>query len=283
MKQITIISGKGGTGKTTITAALAAITENKVMADCDVDAADLHLLLNPKILIKEPFMAGKKVEIDHAICTECGYCKEICKFQAIVENYEIDHIACEGCAACYFNCPVKAISLKDNTAGEYYVSDTAYGKMIHAKLNAAEDNSGKLVAKVREEAKKHAKIENADYIIIDGPPGIGCPVNASITGVDLVLIITEPTLSGIHDLERVLELTKHFKVPAKVVINKYDINLENTEHIEAICKKAETDCIEKIPYMEIVVEALVKGKTIVDFDPDNEVSIAIKNIWENLK
>jgi MinD superfamily P-loop ATPase len=283
MKQITIISGKGGTGKTTITAALAAIAKNKVMADCDVDAADLHLLIKPTILVKESFVAGKSIQIDQSICTQCGYCKEICKFQAIDRNYKIDPIACEGCAACYFNCPAKAISLKDNIAGEYYISDTAYGKMVHAKLNAAEDNSGKLVAKVREEAKKQAKEQNADHIIIDGPPGIGCPVNASVTGVDLVLIITEPTLSGIHDLERVLKLTKHFKIPAKVVINKFDINLENTERIEAICKKASIDCIEKIPYLEVVVEALVNEKTIIDFKPDNKISIAIKKIWENIK
>jgi MinD superfamily P-loop ATPase len=283
MKQITIISGKGGTGKTTITAALAAIAKSKVMADCDVDAADLHLLIKPTIIEKETFIAGKSVLIDKSICNQCGFCKQICKFQAINENYEIDPIACEGCAACYFNCPTKAISLKDNIAGEYYISDTSYGKMVHAKLNTAEDNSGKLVAKVREEAKKQAIKENADYIIIDGPPGIGCPVNASITGVDLVLVITEPTLSGIHDLERVLKLAQHFKIDAKVIINKYDINLENTQKIETICEKIGFDCIEKIPYLEVVVEALVAGKTIVDYKPDNIVSLAIKNVWETIK
>lgn len=283
MKQITIISGKGGTGKTTLTAALAAVAKNSVLADCDVDAADLHLLIKPKIVKKKKFLAGKTVTINHTLCTQCGRCKQICRFDAITDTYEIDPIACESCAACYFHCPQKAISLKDKTAGEYYISDTVYGKMIHARLYPAEDNSGKLVSKVREIAKEEAEKNNADYILIDGPPGIGCPVNAAITGTNLVLLITEPTLSGIHDLKRVITLTKQFNIPAQVIINKWDINPKNTKQIEAICHETQAECIEKLPYCETVIHALMAHKTIIDFDPNHPISAAIKNIWNRIK
>jgi len=221
MKQITVISGKGGTGKTTITASLAKLATNFVVADCDVDAADLHLLLHPKVGEKHDFFSGKGYTIDNSKCTSCGKCRELCRYDAISEDYIIDPISCDGCGACYFVCPAGAISVKDNLAGEHYISSINGGStpFIHANLHIAEDNSGKLVALVRKESRRLAELTSAEHIIIDGPPGIGCPVNAAIVGVDLALIVTEPTLSGIHDLERIIKVAKHFNVKTKVVVN----------------------------------------------------------------
>ncbi len=281
MKQITIISGKGGTGKTTITASLTQIAKNYVVADCDVDAADLHLLLHPQIKERYDFFSGKNYFINKDKCIRCGKCLEVCRYGAITNNFEIDSIACEGCGSCYYVCPTQAISEQNNLAGEYYISYTKDNKpMIHANLHIAEDNSGKLVAQVRKEARRIASEIKAEHILIDGPPGIGCPVNAAIVGVDLALIVTEPTLSGIHDLQRIIQVTKHFKIKSKVVINKFDINLENTKEIESICREQDSECIAKIPYDEIVVKSLIKGKTIVEYVPNHIISTQIKQIWE---
>jgi MinD superfamily P-loop ATPase len=284
MKQITVISGKGGTGKTTITASLAKLAKNFVVADCDVDAADLHLLLDPKIGSKHDFFSGKGYSIDNNKCTHCGKCRELCRYEAIDEKYNIDPIACDGCGACYFVCPTKAVSVKENLAGEYYISsiEGQVVPFIHANLHIAEDNSGKLVAQVRKEARRLAQLTEAEYIIIDGPPGIGCPVNAAIVGIDLALIVTEPTLSGIHDLERIIKVTQHFKVKAKVIVNKYDINNENTEKIVEICNKTNAECIAKIPYDKAVVEALIEGKTIIEKYPEHLISSEIKKVWKKI-
>ncbi len=285
MKQITVISGKGGTGKTTLTACLAKLANKFVIADCDVDAADLHLVLNPKQGRKQDFYSGKGYTIDKSKCLHCGLCKKLCRYDAINTNFEIDPIPCDGCGACFYVCPVKAISVKDNLAGEYYISSINAGTtpFIHANLHIGEDNSGKLVAQVRKEARRMAELTKAEYIIIDGPPGIGCPVNAAIVGVDLALIVTEPTLSGIHDLERVLAVAKHFHIPAKIVINKCNINLENTKIIEEICLQQNAPCLAKIPYDKAVIEALIEGKVILDTQPNHPISQEIKNIWQEIK
>ena len=231
MKQIVVISGKGGTGKTVLTASFASLAGNKVMVDCDVDAADLHLLLKPEIKERYEFRSGVTARIDKDICQECGECLSVCRFEAISEDYIVDPVSCEGCSVCSHVCPAGAVIMEENIAGEWYISETKYGPLVHAKLGIAEENSGKLVAKVREVAKEIAERDKRDFVIIDGPPGIGCPVIAALTGVDLAVIVTEPTLSGIHDMERVVQVAKHFGVPTKVCINKYDINEDEASSI----------------------------------------------------
>lgn len=280
MKQLVVISGKGGTGKTVITAAFAALSKNAVFADCDVDAADLHLLLNPKILERHEFKSGKTAVINKAKCEHCGACMSACRFDAISEeNYAVDPISCEGCGVCFHVCPNRAIRMKENLSGEWFISETKYGPFVHAKLGIAEENSGKLVTVVRQNAKLIAEKENRDLIIIDGPPGIGCPVISSITGTDAVLIVTEPTLSGIHDMVRVIELAQHFKVKTFVIINKYDLNAEMTEKIEEYCKKNSINIAGKIMYDSIVTSAMVNQKTVIEYS-DGDVTRQIKDIWE---
>ena len=232
-----MISGKGGTGKTSITAAFASLAKNAVLADCDVDAADLHLILKPSIKKTIGFHGLKIASIDKDQCIDCKKCHTSCRFDAIDEEINLIKESCEGCGVCAYVCPVDAISMVDRDSGFAYVSETRFGPMAHAVLKTAEEASGKLVTVVRNNAKMLAEEKEKDIIIIDGPPGIGCPVISSITGVDLVLIVTEPTLSAIHDLERILGVAHHFGIPAVVCINKFDINHENTEKIEQYCKK----------------------------------------------
>ena len=279
MKEIVVISGKGGTGKTSITASLAALAENKVVVDCDVDAADLHLILKPEIEIKTDFYGGKSAEINQGLCIKCGKCKEVCRFEAVTDNYVIDEIKCEGCGVCSYFCTNNAIKFEEKLSGEWYESNTRFGKLIHARLGVAEENSGKLVTKIRNHARLVAKQNNLDLILVDGSPGIGCPVIASISGANLVLIVTEPTLSGFHDAERVYELTKHFRIPACFCINKFDINLDLTEKIEKFCAENNIELIGKIPYSKDFTEAMIKELTIIEYS-DNEVSKEIKNMWK---
>ena len=281
MKQLTIISGKGGTGKTTITAAFAALAKNKVMADADVDAADLHLILNPRIEKEEAFYGGRLPFLDRSLCNECGICREKCRFEAINNKFIIDTIACEGCGVCAQVCPQKAISMQENLCGQWFISRTRFGPLVHARLGIAEENSGKLVALVRQQARLIAEKENMDYIIIDGPPGIGCPVISSISGVDLVLAVTEPTLSGIHDLERVVGVARHFNIPAMVCINKSDINPEATEKIKDYCQQNQIEIAGEIPYDPVVTRAMIAGKTVVEFE-NGRITSKIKTIWDKV-
>ncbi len=265
MREVVIISGKGGTGKTTLTASLSALWENKVIADCDVDAADLHILLNPKIQKRTDFYGGVKAVIDNEICTACGQCREVCKYDAISADFVVDEIACEGCGVCPYFCPVDAISLVDRHSGEWYLSETRFGPLVHAKLGVAEENSGKLVSLIRREAKILAEDRGLDTILVDGSPGIGCPVISSVTGASLVVIVTEPTVSGVHDMERVVGLANHFQIPVAIVVNKADLNEDMTDRIKSEAVKQNLLFLEKIPYDPVVTQAMVQGKTVVEF------------------
>jgi len=279
VKEITVISGKGGTGKTSLTASFAVLTQHAVLTDCDVDAPDLHMLLKPEILETQEFKASKVAIIDQDTCVQCGKCEEHCRFGAI-EKHVVDPILCEGCGVCVYVCPVAAVELEKRVSGYAFISKTNYGLMSHALLNPGEENSGKLVALVRQNAKMVAEKEKCELIINDGPPGIGCPVIASLGGVDMGLIVTEPTLSGIHDMERALGLLNHFKIPALVCVNKYDINQENTSRIVEFCESNGIEVVGKILFDPIVTEAMVAGKPIIEYSPDSKISLAIKELWK---
>jgi len=280
VKEIVVLSGKGGTGKTSIVGSFAALAKSKVMADCDVDAADLHLLLNPEVKEEIEFWSGKTAYIDKEKCNQCGLCEELCRFGAIKE-FEVDPISCEGCGFCFQVCPVEAITMKENLAGHWFLSDTRYGPLIHARLGIAQENSGKLVTAVRQRAKLIAGGQGLDYILSDGPPGIGCPVIASLSGANLALLVTEPTLSGMHDLDRVLGVCRHFGILASVCINKYDLNEENTSQIERYCSEQGIEVISKIPFDNVVTEALVQGLPVVEYS-DNKVSREIERLWQTI-
>ena len=282
MKQLTVISGKGGTGKTSITAAFASLAKNAVFADCDVDAADLHLILKPNVKKTMGFHGLKIASLNKKKCTECKECYEHCKFDAIDEDINIIKESCEGCGVCEYVCPVDAIQMVDRDSGFSYISETRFGPMAHAMLKTAEEASGKLVTVVRNNAKTLAEEKKKGLIIVDGPPGIGCPVIASITGVNLVLVVTEPTLSAIHDLERILGVAHHFKIPAVVCINKCDINLDNAEKIECYCKNNNIDVVGKLPYDTVVTEAMINEKNIIEFSKGS-FSNGIMNMWNNLQ
>jgi len=277
MKEIVVLSGKGGTGKTSIVGSLAVLAERKVLVDSDVDAADLHLLLSPSVKQHQEFWSGQKAQIDPDKCTQCGLCQELCRFDAI-KDFKVDAVSCEGCGFCSQICPVKAITMKENLAGHLFISDTRYGPLVHARLGIAQENSGKLVAQVRQRAKQIAQEQNLEYIITDGPPGIGCPVISSLSGTNLAVLVTEPTLSGIHDLERVLEVCRHFGVPAMVCINKYDINIDNSRKIEDYCQEEKVEVVARIPFDNTVTEAMIKGIPVVEFS-NGKVSQEIKQLW----
>ncbi len=278
MKEIVILSGKGGTGKTSIVASFAALAQSKVLADCDVDAADLHLLLSPSIKEENEFWSGQVAVIDEEKCTQCGLCQDVCHFDAI-DDFRVDPISCEGCGFCSHICPVEAITMTENLAGQWSISDTKYGPLVHARLGIAQENSGKLVAVVRQQAKQIAEKHGLDYIISDGPPGIGCPVISSLSGAKMALLVTEPTLSGIHDLERVLGVCHHFGIPALICINKYDLNQDNTRQIERYCLNNGIEVAGRIPFDSIVTEAIAHGLPVVEY-VRNGVSHQIEALWE---
>jgi MinD superfamily P-loop ATPase len=280
MKEVVVLSGKGGTGKTSIVGSLAALAEKKVLADCDVDAADLHLLLSPSVKQENEFWSGQVAYIDPDKCTQCGLCQELCRFDAI-RDFRVEAISCEGCGFCSHICPAEAITMKENLSGHFFISETRYGPLVHARLGIAQENSGKLVAKVRRQARRIAEEQGLDYIISDGPPGIGCPVISSLSGASLALLITEPTLSGMHDLERVLEVCRHFGVPALACINKYDINEDNTQEIERYCSAQGIAAAAKIPFDNVVTEALVRGVPVVEYSV-GRVSREIEKLWNGI-
>jgi len=282
MKQIVIISGKGGTGKTVLTASLASLAKDKVMVDCDVDAADLHLLLHPAVRERFEFRSGQTARIDKARCCECGECIDMCRFDAIGKDFVIDPVSCEGCALCSRICRYGAIAMEENISGEWFISDTRYGPFVHARLGIAEDNSGKLVSMVRQAAKEIAEKEKKSYILIDGPPGIGCPVIAAITDTDLAVVVTEPTLSGIHDMLRIIDTTGHFQIPVKVVINKYDLNSENTQKINDMCESKGIEIMGRIPFSAKVPRSLVKAVPYVEYAHD-EVAEEMISIWHKME
>lgn len=279
MKEIVVLSGKGGTGKTSIVASLASLAKNKVMVDCDVDAADLYVLLKPVSQESHEFWSGQKAVIARDRCTECGLCREVCRFNAIIDDFQVDPISCEGCSFCYNVCPVDAIIMQESLSGCWFISKTRYGPLIHARLGVAQENSGKLVSLVRHKAKLIAEEQGLSYIISDGPPGIGCPVISSLSGVNLAVIVTEPTLSGMHDLERVVGVCHHFAVPVIVGINKYDINEDNSQQIESYCQNQGIEIAARIPFDNVVTEALVQGFPVVEYSR-NRVTHQIERLWQ---
>jgi MinD superfamily P-loop ATPase len=282
MKELVVISGKGGTGKTSIMAAFASLAKNKVLCDADVDAADLHLLTDPEIKKRYDFQGGGIAVIDPDKCTQCGLCRELCRWEAISEQFEVDSIECEGCGVCVDFCPEQAIEFPLSTCGQWFISDTRFGPMVHARLGIAEENSGKLVTLIRQEAKKLAEKNKLDLIITDGPPGVGCPVIASIGGATALLIVTEPTVSGLHDMERVAQLAAHFKVPAMVCVNKFDLNTDQTQAIEKLAKEKNMTVLERIPFDPIFTKSMVQGKTIFEYNTESTVGQAVKQLWRKI-
>ncbi|MFC2010341.1 ATP-binding protein [Chloroflexota bacterium] len=280
MREIVVLSGKGGTGKTSIVGCFAALSKDKVLADCDVDAADLHLILEPSVKEEHEFWSGQVAVVDEEKCTRCGLCQELCRFGAIAD-FRVDPVACEGCGFCLNICPSEAIAMEENMAGQWFISDTKYGPLVHARLGIAQENSGKLVAEVRQQAQAIAEKSGLGYIITDGPPGIGCPVISSLSGASLALLVTEPTLSGIHDLERVLGVCRHFGIKAMVCINKYDINEDNTRRIESYCLDQGVEMAGRISYDNVVTEAIVHGVPVVEY-ASNGVSHQVEALWDTV-
>jgi MinD superfamily P-loop ATPase len=287
MKELVVISGKGGNGKTSIAASFAFLAgENTILADYDVDASDLHILLEPKIKKTYQFYGGKKANIIREKCIGCGKCQEICRFDAVKnvdDKFEINKIDCEGCGYCYRICPTDAIEFKDNLSGEWYISKSRFGStLIFAKLGIAEENSGKLVSKIKEVAHNLANENNKDLLISDGAPGIGCPVIASLSNANYVLIVTEPSLSGFHDLKRILELVKHFGYSAGYIINKFDINEKITKEIEIFSRNNDLEIIGKIPYSDSFPKSLVLKQTVVEYDK-TDIGKTVERCWLKLQ
>ncbi len=284
MKEITILSGKGGTGKTTVTAAIASIATKAVFCDNDVDAADLHLILDPVIREEYRYQGSWVASIDESQCNGCNICQDQCRFDAIHTNEngypEVNPLQCEGCRLCERLCPVDAISSERSDRNFWYVSDTRFGTLVHAHMGPGEDNSGKLVSEVRKKAKELAVEQKAEYVINDGPPGIGCSVISSLTGTDQVLMVIEPTVSGLHDVRRLVELIDSFSIPMAALINKYDINLEMTTEIEHFLKEQKIPLLGRIPFDQRMVESMVEGKSIVEFDSELEISQVIIKAWD---
>ena len=291
MKEIVVISGKGGTGKTSIVASFAALANSTVLADCDVDAADLHLILGPDIKQTHDFSGGKLASVITDKCIGCGKCEEVCNFDAlqfdgpgndvVEKTYRIDSTACEGCGVCVHFCPADAIEFKDVINGQWFISETRFGPMVHARLGIAQENSGKLVSLIRKEAKRIATEQNKNLIIVDGSPGIGCPVIASITAADLVLVVTEPTISGQHDLGRAIELAEHFGIPTAVCINKCDINSKIAKAIEKRTTDRGPRVVGKIAYDNMVTKAQIAGKSIVEYSNSN-IKEQIVSLWKSI-
>ncbi len=289
IEELVIISGKGGTGKTSLTASFAVLAGSAVIADCDVDAADLHLVLSPNILERHEFRSGHEAFIRMEECVGCGICLDYCRFDAVRmlrevnggQVFSIDPVSCEGCGVCVHFCPVKAIDFPERVCGEWMISETRCGPMVHARLGLAAENSGKLVSIVRRETRRIAEENGNGMIIVDGPPGIGCPVISSITGASRVLVVTEPTVSGEHDLERVLALAKHFSIPTAVCVNKWDINPEMTERIEKMAREADARIVGRIRYDGGVTKSQLRQLAVVETDTPSAEDI--RCVWEQLE
>ncbi len=285
MRQIVILSGKGGTGKTSFTSAITSIMKAGVIADCDVDAADMFLILTPEELERHDFLGGKTAVINKQGCTGCNKCYEVCRFNAVkIKNgeYSINPYACDGCGFCVRVCPTKTIDFVQNTAGVWFISKTRFGKLVHAKLKPGEENSGKLVTMVRHQARLIAEEENKNLIIIDGPPGIGCPVISALSGVDDVIILTEPTKSGLSDLKRMAKTAKHFNLPVAVIINKYNLNDNISNEIESYCNDRKYKFLGKIPFDDIFVKAMLDKKSVIEYDKNSIASKEIIKIAKNI-
>ncbi len=294
MKQLVILSGKGGTGKTSVAAAFAHLAAEgdpqvtAVLADADVDAANLELVLSPRPLETHEFIGGSVAAIDPELCEGCGRCYEVCRFDAVlppasgIGAYTVDPIACEGCAACVYQCPEQAIAMAPQVAGSWFRSDSRYGALFHAALKPAQENSGKLVTLVKQQARLLALDEGYGAMIVDGPPGIGCPVISAVSGADLALIVAEPTAAGIHDLSRVVQTTAHFRVPLIVCINKADIYPAGTQQIEAYCRESGLEMAGHIPFDPFVTDAMVQGEPITAYRPDSPAAVALRALWERV-
>jgi len=290
MKQLVILSGKGGTGKTTVTAALAHLATQDcrvVLADADVDAANLGLVLAPVTEETHDFTGGRIAGIDPAVCIACGRCAEVCRFDAVRvcthpgDAYAVDPLACEGCATCVYECPAHAITMTPQRAGQWFVAATRYGPLYHAHLFAGQENSGKLVTLVKQMARLRALDDAADLLLVDGPPGIGCPVIAALSGADMALIVTEPTVSGAHDLERALGLAAHFNIPAMVLLNKADLSPAQAEAIVAYCATQSIPLVGRLPYDPAVTEAMARGEPVTA--GNGPVSAALHEVWMRLR
>jgi MinD superfamily P-loop ATPase len=287
LKQFVILSGKGGTGKTTVAAALAHLASQElpvVMADADVDAANLELVLDPVLQEEHGFTGGRLAVVDPEACIACGRCAEVCRFDAILpgDAYQVDGLACEGCASCFYQCPAKAIRMQEQLAGRWFRSDTHFGPLFHAHLFAGQENSGKLVTLVKQQARLRALDTQAALLLVDGPPGIGCPVISASAGADMALLVVEPTVSGAHDLERVLATTDHFGIPAVVVINKADLNRVRSEEIAAFCAARQVEVVGQVPYDTVVTEAMVAGQAVTAAG-DSAVARALGETWRKVR
>ena len=297
VRQLVILSGKGGTGKTSLAAAFAHLahdgppTLRAVLADADVDAANLELVLHPQLLEAHEFIGGSAAQIDPQVCGGCGICAQVCRFDAVLppagggqgdSSYRIDAVACEGCAACAYQCPSQAIRMQPQVAGQWFRSDTRYGPLFHAALRPAQENSGKLVTLVKQQARLLAMDDGYQAVMVDGPPGIGCPVISAASGADQAVLVAEPTVAGIHDLARALQTAAHFQVPAAVCVNKADVYPEGTERIEAYCRAEGIEMLGRIPFDATVTEAMVRGEPVTAYRPGAAASRAITAIWQRV-
>ena len=282
IREIVIVSGKGGTGKTSLAAAFAALAKNGILCDADVDAADLHLLMQPEVKERTDFMGGSKAVINPDLCTGCGTCRTLCRFDAISDRYEVDPIRCEGCGVCVDFCPEQAIDFPVQRCGEWYISATRFGPMVHARLGIAEENSGRLVSLVRKETRQLAEERGLDLILTDGPPGIGCPVIAAIGGATALVIVVEPTVSGIHDMERVVDLAAHFRVPGMVIVNKYDLNVEMAETIEKLAVQRNLVVLGRVPFDPVFTRSMVQGQTLFEYGEETPTRQVVRDIWAKI-
>jgi MinD superfamily P-loop ATPase len=283
MHELVVLSGKGGTGKTSLVGALSALAGNQVLCDADVDAADLHLLLEPTILERHDFYAGHRAVIREDACLKCGDCLNWCRFEAITEDFWVNPLLCQGCGVCRRLCPAEAVDFPENLCGEWFISETRLGPLVHARLGIAAENSGKLVALVRQEARRVAENQARGWIITDGPPGIGCPVIASLGDASAVLIVTEPSRSGQHDLKRIAALVEHFRLPSFVLVNKADLHWPSARAIRRFCDLKGYHFLGYLPFTPSFTQAQVEGKTILEYDNNERIKLVLVGLWEKLR